>query len=236
MIRARSIVLLLALFALACGDDREATTSAPSRDEPRAPRGAEPARCEGASDDPPELDVAWASASSDLESAIASMEAVAGGHSGSSTARSRLGELALRRQPPAASTAERWFDRALALHEEGCTLGERDHWATLEGSALSRMMQGDYAGALPFLRRSLARWPGVRGTRYNLACALCQTGDVEGCARELEAATHGSEAAPDFLHDQDRPAAHYRELARRDPDLAPLRADAARFERTIGAE
>lgn len=234
MIRARAAIVL-ALFALSCGEDREPEASS-APEAPRAPRGQRPARCDGASDDPPELGSVWASASTDLASATASMEAIVGRHAGSSTARVRLGELELRQNPPAASTAQRFFERALALDEEGCTLGHRDRWAALEGSGLSRMMQGEYAGAIPFLRRSIARWPSVRSTHYNLACALCQTGDLDGCARELESATRSAEPAPDFLGEQDRPASHYLELARRDPDLAPLRADGARFERILAGQ
>src|SRR5690606_16122391 len=108
--------------------------------------------------------------------AIVALEALVGASPGSATARVRLGELSLRTRPPRTEQAERWFARALALHEEGCTLAYRDRWASLEGSALARMMRGDYEGAIPFLRRSLDEWPDVRATRYNLACALCQTG------------------------------------------------------------
>lgn len=234
---ARTRLAALALgvsLAMSCGEEREAPEVEQST-EPRGPRGQAPARCDGASDDPAELDATWAHADADLDAAIASMEAIAGGHSGSATARVRLGELELRRGPSGAATAERWLQRGLALHEEGCTLGHRDQWAMLEGLALARMMQGDYAAAIPFLRQSLERWPSMRATRYNLACALCKTGDLDGCARELGAVMQSSDPPPAFLREQDRPSEHYRELARRDPDLAALRADAARFEHVLGS-
>lgn len=234
---ARVVVLSSLTILASCGSEESApepTETAPS--EPRAPRGQAPAECEGASVDPPSIDAISAQADGDLTGAIAAMEAAAGASAGSSTARVRLGELSLRMQPPAADRAQRWFARALALHDEGCTLAYRDHWAALEGSALSRMMQGDYEGALPFLRRSLAEWPTVRSTRYNLACALCKTGDVEGCARELTAVLDAEGTTPpSWLAEQRRPPGHYARLAREDPDLAPLRADPERFARVMAS-
>ncbi len=232
--RAAAIV---AMLLAGCGTEEapppadELAAETTSREAaPRGPRGQAPARCQGASDDPSSIDAIWAQAEHDLPGATLAMEAAAGGFAGSATARVRLGELSLRAQPPRTEEAARWFERALALHEQGCTLAFRDRWAALEGSALARMMQGDYAGALPFLRRSIGEWPDVRSTRYNLACALCQTGDVEGCARELSAVldAEGS-AGPSWLAEQRRPPGHYGRFAREDPDLAPLRADAERF-------
>ncbi|MCZ7682302.1 MAG: tetratricopeptide repeat protein [Sandaracinaceae bacterium] len=158
------------------------------------------------------------------------MEAAAGGFAGSATARVRLGELSLRAQPPRAEEAARWFERALALHEQGCTLAFRDRWAALEGSALARMMQGDYAGALPFLRRSIGEWPDVRSTRYNLACALCQTGDVEGCARELRAVLtpRARPARAGWRSSAARPGTTRASRARIRPRAAPRRRRALR--------
>jgi hypothetical protein len=97
------------------------------------------------------------------------------------------------------------------------------------------MMQGDYAGATPLLRRSLARWPNVRATRYNLACALCREGDLDGCERELRAVL-GGEPQPDWLRAQERPAAYYASAARQDPDLAALRAEPARFAAIVASD
>ena len=173
-------------------------------------------------------------AAGELSAAIEGMEALIGAHPSSATARVRLGELLLRTEPPSADRARRWFDRGLALHEEGCALAPRAHWTALEGAALSRMMSDDYAGALPLLRRSVARWPGATGTRYNLACALCQTGAIDACADELARVLDPAVATPPpMLRDQHRPRAHYVALAQRDPDLAPLRADADRFAQLI---
>ena len=239
--RASTVALLVALVG--CGEEPASTPPPPSEppptpespepaDEPRPPRGAPPSACDGRSLDPPELDlIAAEGAEGDPGAAIEALEALAGAHAGSATARVRIGELLLRARPPAPERAERWFGRALALHLGGCALGPRDHWATLEGAALASMMQGDYEAALPLLQTSLERWPTIRATRYNLACARCQTGDLDGCAAALARALDPQAApGPDFLEGQRRPAAHYRRLARRDPDLAPLREDEARFE------
>ena len=224
----------LAIVLVACGEDaREEPPAEPPEvpapaEEPSGPRGQAPVRCEGASIDPPQLAPVLSGAETDLEGTIAAMEALVGANAGSATARVRLGELLLRTSPPRASLAQRFFARGLALHEEGCALDREAEWTALQGAALSRMMQGDYAGAVPLLRRSLGRWPGVRATRYNLACALCKEGDLDGCERELRAVLAG-EPQPDWLRGQERPAGHYASLARQDPDLAALRAEAARF-------
>src|SRR5690606_28163606 len=105
--------------------------------------------------------------------------------------------------------------------------------AALEGSALSRMMQGRYADAIPFLRRSLEAWPDVPATRYNLACALCQSGDLDGCERALRDVVTGARPPPAFLAATTSPPSHYREMAARDPDLAPLRAIPERYARAL---
>lgn len=235
----------LALALLACGTDaRESNGDPPAapddearavepspEDAPRGPSGAGAVACEGASDDPSQIALfARTAADGDLAAAIRGLEALAGAHPGSATARVRLGELVLRDQPPQPALAMRWFDRALALHERGCALADPDLWRALEGAALSRMMQGEYGAAVPLLERSLARWPDVPATRYNLACARCQTGDVDACAEELERLMAWSGEVPPFLREQVRDRAHYARLARTDPDLAPLRADRARFD------
>ncbi|MBX3268743.1 MAG: hypothetical protein KF729_00695 [Sandaracinaceae bacterium] len=236
--RARRVVALVALTVAGCGGEREeaAREAAEDPDALRPRRGAQ-VDCAGPPDDPDEVDtLAEVAASGDLAGAILGLEALTGAHPRSSSARVRLGELLLRTEPPRAEEADGWFERALALHARGCRLGHRDEWAAHEGRALSRMMRGDYAGAIAPLRASLARWPSVPATRYNLACALCQTGDLDGCARELEATLRRSPGPPSFLAGEARPPAHYRALARRDPDLAPLRADAARFAALVGGE
>lgn len=233
------VALALGLLGLlgGCGEDAEPAATEPVEAvEPTAPTGelrgptGEAVDCSGAPDDPDEVDqLAQAAAAGDLAGSITGLEALCGAHPRSSSARVRLGELLLRTQPPRAEDAQGWFDRALALHERGCELGFRDHWAALEGQGLSRMIRGSYGDAIAPLRESLRRWPGSRATHYNLACALCQTGDLDGCARELETVL-GPLEAPDFLSNDTRPPAHYRTLIERDPDLAPLRADATRYE------
>lgn len=226
--------LALALTLLgACSEDPGPAPRVEPAVEPeglRPPRGAAEVDCSGPPDDPEEVDqLAQAAAAGDLGGAITQLEAIAGAHPASGSARVRLGELLLRTQPPRAEEAQGWFERALALHARGCRLGYRDEWAAHEGRGLSRMMQGDYRGAIAPLRASLARWPGSRSTHYNLACALCQTGDLDGCARELGTVL-GPLEPPDFLEGETRPPEHYRALMERDPDLAPLRADPTRYE------
>jgi len=193
----------------------------------RGPAGADAVDCSSGSDDPEQIDLfAESAGNGNLSGAIRGLETLCGRHPSSATARVRLGEMLLRTQPPRAAQADTWLTRALELHELGCTLGFRDHWAALEGQALSHMMRGDYAAAIAPLRASIRAWPGLRSTHYNLACALCQTGDVPGCRAEIEIALSNIEA-PSFLAEQSRPADHYRAMVRRDPDLAPLRVDAA---------
>jgi len=162
------------------------------------------------------------------EAAIRGLQTLAGEHPTSATARARLAELYLA-HPSRPDQAETWFRRAIELHERGCEMTERDHWVAYEGLAISRMMRSDYAGAIEPLRASLQRWPGSRSTHYNLACSLCQTGDLDGCASELELVL-GELEAPAFLADDTRPVSHFRTMIERDDaDLAPLRADPARL-------
>lgn len=232
--------MLVGLALAACGDPEEppgptiapTVAETPSEAEtPDAPRPStqSPVSCDGASEDPAQLALIL-SEPAETAARIRSLEALAGAHPNSATTRTRLGEQLLRTRPPSTRRAATWFARALSLHEEGCTLGERDHWATLEGAALSGMMQGEYASAEPMLLASLARWPRSRATRYNLACVRCQTGDVDGCAGELERVlSERAEAEPAFLEGAGRTRDHYVQMAEGDPDLAPLRADADRF-------
>lgn len=236
-LKAAALVIVLLLGACS-GDDGEPTTDptpTPTEpDTPRAPRGAEAVACDGSSVDPESLEqLPQRVAALGLETAIEELEATVGASPSSATARVRLGELLLRTAPPRADSAATWFDRALDLHEQGCTLAEADAWAALEGAGLSRLIGGDYAAARPFFERSLTRWPTVRATRYNLACTHCQTGNLDGCATELERVLQPAQP-PAFLAARAHPDSHYRELAGRDPDLAPLREDAARFAAIVG--
>lgn len=226
--------MALLLAGALAGCEAEPPPAAPAEapeaeDTPRPPRGGGARRCEGGSDDPSQIALFVESADRDLAGAIAGLEALVGEHPGSATARVRLGELLLRDGAP--QRARPFFERALALHDEGCTLGPRDRWAAREGIAHAHAMAGDYAAAIPLLRGSLAEHPDATPTRYNLACALCRTGDLDGCERELTRALRTEDAVPDFLVDQRRPPGHYRRAMEIDPDLAPLRADRARLER-----
>ena len=241
------MVAFVVLTSFGCGETEQPTpedrpaTSAPetlSSEEPRGPQGAGSASCDGASVDPDGPIAMWMQRAStgDLTGAIEGMEGLVGANPSSATARVRLGELLLRTQPPAAERAERWFDTGLALHQRGCALADQPLWLAYEGASLSRMMQGNYRGALPFLRRSLDRWPAARSTRYNLACALCQTDDIEGCARELRRAVRSDEPLPPFLDGATRSGGDLAHSALSDPDLAPLRADEARFEAALQAD
>lgn len=222
MIRASLFILLVG-----CGSEETATS-----DEPRGPRGARPAECDGASDDPEEIDAVFQSAAHYPEVAIERMEAIVGGYAGSATARVRLGELLLRTTPPRTAEARGWFERALDLHERGCTLGHRDLWAAYEYTGHSYAYEDHHDRAIPWLRRALRRWPDIRQSRYNLACALCRTGDLDGCERELHRVISGDAPAPSWLPGRERGPEHYIEVARRDPDLNVLRED-SRFDRAI---
>ncbi len=213
----------------------ESTGTPTAESTPRGPRGAEAVRCDGASVDPDFAAYERQVQDGQLEAAVAGLEAAVGAHPGSATARVRLGELLLRTQPPRASQAANWFERGLALDEEGCGLADRDLWAALEGAGIARLMQGDYAAARPFFERSLARWPSIRATRYNLACTQCQAGETDACAASI-AQVLAAEEEPGFLGEQRRAPDHYRDMARRDPDLAPLRADGPAFERLLAGE
>jgi tetratricopeptide (TPR) repeat protein len=223
---------LAALFLVACANDEPAAAPI-DPDQPRGPRGAAPSRCDGASDDPPEIEEAFQSGAHYAEGAVTRMEAIVGANAGSATARVRLGELLLRTTPPRPAEARVWFERGLELHEQGCALGYRDLWAAWEGTAHSHFFEDQYDQALPWLRRSVERWPDIRQTRYNLACALCKTGDLDGCERELHLAITSTAEPPSWLPDRSRGPEHYVEIARRDADLNALRADRARFDRAI---
>lgn len=234
-----SVALALAILG-GCGSDTDEPSASSEASEAVTPEAtatgelrpptASVADCSGPPDDPDEVDgFAERADQGDVAGAVSGLEALVGAHPASGSARVRLGEVLLRTQPPRAAEAQGWFERALALHARGCRLGYRDEWAALEGRGLSRMMQGDYRGAIEPLRLSLQRWPGSRATHYNLACALCQTGDLDGCRRELETVL-GPLEPPDFLANEARPADHYPTMIERDPDLAPLRADPTRYE------
>lgn len=224
------LTVLLAIALTACSE-HEPPPSPQGPSELRGPSGPEAPRCDGRSIDPAQDVVAAAMAEADREAGVRALEALAGGNRSSATVRVRLGELLLR-EPAQAQRADRWLELALELHDRGCVLADEDLWVALEGRAQCRFMLADYAGALPLLRRSIERFGGTSTTHYNLACALCRTGDVGGCATELERALGAaSRPAPELLASRPQPPVlHFVGLAERDPDLEALRADRPRFE------
>jgi hypothetical protein len=132
-------------------------------------------------------------------------------------------------------------DRAMAIYAEvlaanasGCALATADDWSARQGTGIAHMMKGNWPRARVSLEDASRRWPRSATTRYNLACALCRTGDLEGCYQELTAAlaNAGPSGSRDFLADRERTRADFATLARTDPDLELLRAD-PRFERVV---
>jgi len=181
--------------------------------------------------DPPAselLDANTAAASGNNQAAYAQYAQVLGRYPQSATIRVRAGELMLVPVERGGNPlqAQAMFQQALALHEAGCRLIEHDEWMTLEGLALSMMLQGNYAAAIPHLQRSISRWATVAQTQYNMACAQCQTGNVNTChqyfVQALNLAATGQH--PPFINDPGS-VGHYVDLSQRDPDLALLRAD-----------
>lgn len=148
--------------------------------------------------------------------------------------RIRIAGDALQNEPPDPDGALAIYREVLALESRGCVLSERDQWNAREGAAIAHLMKGQWRDARPILEDEVRRWPAHAGTRYNLACALCRSGDLEACLRELDTALDvaAQNQPPAFLADQARPASYFADLARRDPDLQLLRAD-PRFERVL---
>lgn len=233
----KRLAVLLALTGLvACSpDEPEPAVEAPAPEGPAEPEAAEGLRppssgevdCSDPPPDPAQIDLFAENAGANREAAIRGLQTLAGEHPTSATARARLGELYLA-HPSRPEQSDVWFTRALELHERGCELSERDHWLGHEGQAISRMMRNDYDNAIAPLRASIERWPGSRSTHYNLACALCRTGDLDGCVAELQTVLSDLEP-PTFLEEDTRSVEHFRAQIQSDPDLAPLRADEARL-------
>jgi len=169
------------------------------------------------------------------QAAYAQYAQLLGRYPQSATLRVRAGNLMLapaeRGGNPA--QAQAMFTQAIQLHEAGCRLIEHDEWLSLEGMALSMMLQRNYAGAIPYLQRSLGRWANVAQTQYNMACAYCQTGNINSCHQHFVQALNISATGqhPPFINNPGS-VSHYVDLSRRDPDLAPLRSD-PRYEQAI---
>jgi tetratricopeptide (TPR) repeat protein len=118
------------------------------------------------------------------------------------------------------------YERALALHGQGCALDERDEWLTITGLGLARARLKDFAGAATQFQTALKRWPTDSSSGYNLSCARCRLGDVEGCYRTfVETLITAHRAPPSFMIGHARSAEAYAAMSKRDEDLALLRAD-----------
>lgn len=187
------------------------------------------AGCAGTSVDPPGgvIEAVGQLSATNRELAVTQLMAIATQFPLSATARIRLAGVLLHAEPTRAAESTPVYLEALRLHEGGCRISENDEWALVEGMALAFMFQNRFGEAVPWLQRGAARWPTSGSTRYNLACSLCRTGDVAGCYREFEATltVASTQAPPAFLAPHARPASHYANLSRTDPDLEPLRAD-----------
>ena len=212
----------------------------PGQPMPGAPVPAQPsASCpDNRSIDPPAselLDANTLEASGQRQQAYAQYAQLLGRYPQSATLRVRAGNLMLQPMERGGNPvqAQAMFMQAIQLHEAGCRLIEHDEWLSLEGVALAMMFQRNYAGAIPYLQRSIGRWASVAQTQYNTACAYCQTGNVNLCHQHFVQALNLSATGqhPNFINNPSS-VSHYVDLSRRDPDLAPLRAD-PRYEQAI---
>jgi hypothetical protein len=124
------------------------------------------------------------------------------------------------------ATAQTLYQEAIQLNDGGCRLQEGDEWRAVEGLALAMMLQGNYAGAMPWLQRANTRWPTITETIYNMACGYCQTGNVEMCYQTFVRALQNATATrpPAFITDPGT-VGHYVTISQSDSDLAPLRVD-----------
>lgn len=233
------MIVPFALALVGCDDPpgprRPARTAAPAVKQSSAPAKISPVLpgplpgCQGTSIDPPTAVLERAGQlfqAGEPIKTVNMLHELAKAHPQSATVRFRLAETLTRIDPPQRARAIPMFEEALRLHDDGCRLAEPVEWQALEGIAIAHMDEGHFDRALPYLRRAANRWPASGSMHYNLACALCKTGDRDGCIREIEAALEASNGpAPEFLMGRVPPASHYVELAPRDPDLAPVRRD-----------
>jgi len=238
-VKALALVLLLG-----CGSKERprrehrrtevATESAPAK-KSFTPSSAAPATpgpvpgCQGTSIDPPSQVIDRAGElfqGGEPIKAVNMMHELAKAHPQSATVRAKLGALLVHTNPPHLDQAIPSFEDALRLHDDGCRLSEEDEFQTLNALTNAYMDKGEFAPAVPWLRRAIVRWPASGTMHYNLACALCMTHDREGCMRELTVSLEASNGPPPpLLEGRAPPAWHYAKLAADDPDLASVRGD-----------
>lgn len=132
----------------------------------------------------------------------------------------------LHSQPAQTERARKFYQAALALHEDGCALSEKDRWSVELGIGLSHMFDGNFDKAVPPLAEASKHFPRSSTLHYNLACSYCKTGDLDACYAELRA-TLASAASPDkpVGEAKNKSPAHYVSLSKGDGDLENLRAE-----------
>ncbi len=184
---------------------------------------------EGRSVDPPFEDVRelLGPVGSDREAALRKIKTMLPDYPRSATLRVRAGALSLE-LPPAGNPVEarQFYQDAVRLHQGGCRLNEALEWESIEGIALSHMLESNVSEALELFQRAASRWPTIPQTQYNLACAQCRLGQLEAChltfVRALSFAA--SSQRPPFIRNP-QGARYYVRLSQDDPDLELLRGD-----------
>lgn len=182
--------------------------------------------------DPPDAEIRAAQGPATPET-VAALEALGQRYPLSATLRVLAAGAALHSRPHDIATARRLYAEAQAMQERGCRLPARIDWSMVLGQALSHQFEGDFAGALPYLQQGAPRFPNETSIHYNLACAYCMTGNLDGChaafAETLAIAARGGH--PPWTDDV-QTVGHYVRLSARDSDLTTLRAD-PRYAATV---
>lgn len=231
---------LTLLLVPGCRCGREARTAPPDGAGGDANAGsaadASPAGADGGSVDPPRAELAPTRAMArerGFETSLEYFRDLAGRYPRSALVQLRAAEAAQYAPEPDPAEAERRYRRGLELHEGGSRLSESDQWQASEGLGLVLLAQGKNQGAREQYQRVTSRWPGIPQSQYNLACAHCLVGDLEGCAEAFARALEAAEAgrAPDFVL-RAGTVDYFIRTSRRDPDLARLRSD-PRYESII---
>ncbi len=151
----------------------------------------------------------------------------------SSLLRVRAAAVLMRAGTPYPARAQKLYREALELEKtKGCMLSARFSWLAHNGLGSAHMDLKDHAGAIPWLRLAVKKWPNSAATRYNLACALCMAGQVDACYQQLVATLGSCPKKPSIAEELNKPAYHYAKLSQTDADLARLRAD-PRYEAMI---
>jgi len=253
-----AILCVVVVVATACGNDHQEDTASqtgaaapsPAVETPQTPPASTPAQTppatpaagpapscpSGASVDPPpnELEPPVAQGPVTPQARLNQLRYLMTRYPQSATIRVRAASMQLGPAPAGNPVeAQRLFQEALRLHDAGCRLPEELEWEANEGLGLAYMMQTSYAAALPVFQQVTSRWPTIPQSRYNLACAYCRLNQIDPCHQAFVEALQIAAAnqSPAFIT-QETDAYHYVNLARQDPDLAPLRAD-PRFETAI---